>query len=281
VKTLVFGARGFLGQHFVNRFRKSTASIADIGDPDQVSFELDRHRPDVVINCAGKTGRPNVDWCELHKLETLRSNVTGPLVLLDECLKRDIFLVHVSSGCIYSGDNRETGFSEQDEPNFGGSYYSRVKAATDRLLSEYPVLILRPRMPFDDSLHERSLISKLKEYQQLINEANSLTYIPDMLDVAERLIVERQLGVFHVVNPGTISPFQIMLRYKEIVEPSHSFVELPVSQLSRFTLTGRSNCVLSTAGLERLGIRLRPITEAVDHALKSIAYQNSMTAVSA
>ena len=44
--------------------------------------------PDVVINCAGKTGRPNVDWCEDHKEETVRANVTGPLILLDECRKQ-------------------------------------------------------------------------------------------------------------------------------------------------------------------------------------------------
>ena len=27
-----------------------------------------------------KTGRPNVDWCEDHKTETLFSNVTAPLI---------------------------------------------------------------------------------------------------------------------------------------------------------------------------------------------------------
>jgi dTDP-4-dehydrorhamnose reductase len=41
---------------------------------------LDEVKPDVVINAAGKTGKPNVDWCEDHKEETLRSNDTGPLV---------------------------------------------------------------------------------------------------------------------------------------------------------------------------------------------------------
>ena len=34
-----------------------------------------------VINCAGKTGRPNVDWCEDHRPETVMSNVVGTITL--------------------------------------------------------------------------------------------------------------------------------------------------------------------------------------------------------
>ena len=63
------------------------------------------HRPEVVINCAGKTGRPNVDWCDAHPDETLRVNVTGAITLLEECRRLGIYLVHLSSGCIYEGED--------------------------------------------------------------------------------------------------------------------------------------------------------------------------------
>lgn len=39
--------------------------------------ELDAIRPTHVINSAGVTGRPNVDWCESNKEATIRSNVIG------------------------------------------------------------------------------------------------------------------------------------------------------------------------------------------------------------
>jgi dTDP-4-dehydrorhamnose reductase len=102
-----------------------------------------------VINCAGKTGRPNIDWCEDHKPETLRSNTTGALVLLGECLQRCIYLVHLSSGCLYRGDSGGTGFGEEDPPNFLDSFYVRTKWWAEEALSEFPVLIVRPRMIFD------------------------------------------------------------------------------------------------------------------------------------
>jgi 3,5-epimerase/4-reductase len=41
--------------------------------------ELDTIKPTHVLNSAGVTGRPNVDWCEANKAETIRSNVIGTL----------------------------------------------------------------------------------------------------------------------------------------------------------------------------------------------------------
>src|SRR5262245_38614080 len=116
--TLVFGANGYLGSSFLDSLPGAVGAIADVANAREVAVELDRHQPDVVINCAGKTGRPNVDWCEAHKDKTLRSNVTGALVLFDQCLARNIYLVHMSSGCIFQGDRDGGGFSESDPPNF-------------------------------------------------------------------------------------------------------------------------------------------------------------------
>src|SRR5262249_23640971 len=150
-------------------------------DPAAVERALAEAGPDVVINCAGRTGRPNVDWCERHRAETLRSNVTGPLVLLGACLRPGAYLAQLGSGCLYSGDNGGTGFAEGDPPNFAGSYYSRTKAWAEQALREFPVLILRPRMPFDGSGSPRCLLTKLAGYRRVLDAPNSLTHLPDLL----------------------------------------------------------------------------------------------------
>jgi len=206
MKILLFGAKGYLGHLFLEHYPDAVPSSVDIADSTAVSKELDHVKPDVVINAAGKTGRPNVDWCETHKEETLRSNVTGPLVLLDECSKRKIYWVHLGSGCIYAGDNGGKGFSEEDLPNFGGSFYSRTKLWSDQILKEFPnVLVLRIRMPFDGTKNERSLITKLTKYAKVIDVQNSLTYLPDLIHAADQLIRKRKTGIYNVVNPGSLS----------------------------------------------------------------------------
>jgi dTDP-4-dehydrorhamnose reductase len=270
-----------MGQNLLDLYPDAATPDVDIADPRAVAAALDQARPDVVINCAGKTGRPNIDWCEHHKAETLRSNLTGALVVLDECLRRGLYLVHFSSGCIYEGDNGGAGFTEDDPPNYTGSFYSRTKAWADQVLREHPVLTLRLRMPFDGSLSDRNLIMKLRKYRRVLTEPNSITHLPDFLRAAERLIARRATGVFNVVNEGVVSPFEIMTRYRQLVDPAHDFVPLPLAQMGEVASAGRSNCLLSTARLTAEGLQLPPVREAVDSALRTLAYRLQVTAASA
>jgi dTDP-4-dehydrorhamnose reductase len=267
---LVFGSQGFLGTRFVESFDDAVGSSADIADPSAVAAELERVRPEIVINCAGKTGRPNIDWCEEHRRETLRSNVTGPLVLADACLARSLYFVHLGSGCVYEGDNDGQGFAEEDRPNYSGSFYSLTKAWADEILARFPILILRIRMPFDDTLHARTLLGKLVRYRQVLDAPNSLTYIPDLLAAAAQLIQRRSTGIYHIVNPGVASPYGIMCQYREIVDPQHEITRVTPQQLNSMTLAPRCNCLLATNKLTRLGIHLPTVGQRLDEALRAI-----------
>ena len=265
-RILLFGSRGYLGGR-IQEVMKVTASEVDIADRELVKKELDRSKPQFVINAAGKTGRPNVDWCEDHKMETIHSNVVGPLVLLEECLVRDIHFTHVGSGCIYDGDNGGKGFSEGDQPNFTGSFYSLSKATSDEILSQLPVLNLRLRMPFEGIDTPRNLITKLKGYSRVLDAKNSLTYIPDFLRALEALLKKKAIGTYNVVNPGPMSPYRIMELYKEVVDPSHTFEKLTLAQLPEVAKAKRSNCVLSSEKLASEGIKMTQGEEAVRTAL--------------
>ncbi len=282
MKILLLGSTGYLGEQFLNVYPDALTPRIDIADRAAVIQILDADKPDVVINCAGKTGRPNVDWCETHKEETLRANVTGPLILLEECLARGIYLVHMSSGCIYEGDPSLTlragagnkgdrGFTEEDPPNFFGSFYSRTKGWSDQMMKDFPVLNLRLRMPFDGSRSERNLITKLVKYKKVLEQENSITYLPDFLEAARILISKRKTGTFNIVNDGVISPYRIMELYKEIVDPKHVFEKLTVEKLDTVVKAGRSNCILSTDKLKGEGITLRSVEEAVRQALEQLA----------
>lgn len=90
-------------------------------------------QPTHVFNAAGVTGRPNVDWCESHKVETIRTNVVGTLTLADVCREKGLVLINYATGCIFEYDDSHPlgsgiGFKEEDTPNFIGSFYSKTKA---------------------------------------------------------------------------------------------------------------------------------------------------------
>ncbi|MDD5055772.1 MAG: sugar nucleotide-binding protein [Candidatus Peribacteraceae bacterium] len=269
---VIFGAKGFLGSEILKFYPGSAAPSCDIADPEAVREVLDSEKPSVVINAAGKTGRPNIDWCEEHKEETLRANVTGPLILLEECLKRGIRLVHLGTGCIYDGPPERI-FTEEDPPNFFGSFYSLTKATSDMLLARFPVLQLRIRMPLDGTTNPRTLVMKLKKYRRLLDHPNSVTYLPDFFSALRTLIGRKATGIYNVVNPGTLSPYKVMCRYREVVDSSVQFERLTLDDLPTVVRAARSNCTLSCEKLKKEGIVLRPIEEALEEALSKIKAQ--------
>ncbi len=266
-KILIFG-NGWLGNKFRDYFSAKISDV-DITDKKQVEGELDRLKPEVVINAVGVTGKPNVDWCEEHKLETVDGNITGPLILLKACLNRGILLVHLSSGCIFSGaSSGPDGFSEEDEP-MPLSFYSFTKAKIDEILKNFPVLILRLRLPVDSIPHPKNLITKLVNYPKVADVKNSITIISDLLFAAKKLIKKKRTGIYHIVNPGPIKFKDFMELYKKIVAPSHKYELIEPEELLEQGLvkTGRSHCVLDAKKLEREGIKLEDAIEGIKKCL--------------
>lgn len=271
-RIIIFGSKGYLGETFLRLYPDALTPKIDIADPAAVRALLDAEKPEIVINCAGKTGRPNVDWCEDHKEETMHANVTGPLVLAEECIARNIYLVHMSSGCIYAGDNGGRGFAEIDRPNYAGSFYSRTKAWSDQILSDIAengagILLLRIRMPFDGTTNERNLLMKLRKYMNVLDVPNSLTYLPDFAKAAAILIEKRRKGIFNIVNPGPVSPYRLMQIYREVVDPNHQFQLLSETDLPGVVKAGRSNCILNIDKLKGEGIAMKTTEEAAREAM--------------
>jgi dTDP-4-dehydrorhamnose reductase len=265
-RILVLG-NGWLGNRLASHLG-AVMGNADITDRGSVAEAIEKERPSIVVNAAGKTGRPNVDSCEDDPVGTVVANVAGPIILARECLSRSIYMVHLGSGCVYDGRRPDNdGWHEEDEPNFKGSLYSRSKACAEGALRDVPILQLRLRMPFDGTPHPRNLITKLTRYKRVVSVPNSMTCVDDFLAVASRLMERRKTGIWNVVNPGALTHPEILDLYREIVEPGHRYEIMPLEELQRTVRVGRSHCVLSTAKLEREGIILHPIGVALRDAL--------------
>jgi len=271
MKGIVLG-KGFLGQR-ISEFLGFQLSDFKVSDPKNLDLFLKSEKPQILINAIGKTGGPGaigIDWCETHKEETWFANVSVPAMLAKACKENQVYLVHLSSGCVYYGDNQGKGYSEQDEPNFyGPQYYAITKIEAQKALSEFPVLQLRIRMPIDDKPHPRNLIDKLKGYSKVIDIQNSMTTVPHMLDALKILIEKRATGIYNLTNPGTISAREIMQLYRDIVDPNHKFEIMTLGELDKATVGKRSNCMLDTSKLKAEGIEMPEIHEAVRECLQS------------
>lgn len=268
-KILILG-NGFLGNRLYNYFRYnredvilSDERIGPVITYKEIKNLINKYNPESILTCIGKTGRPNVDWCESNKESTFFSNVTIPTFIAEVCNDMNIRMLHLGSGCIYEGDNEGKGYSEDDEPNFRGSFYSRTKIYSEQILSGYKDIIqLRIRMPIDNRPGDRNLINKLLKYNKVINEQNSITYIPDFLKIVTELMDRKEIGIYNIVNEGSIGHKEILGLYKEIVDPEFKMPEfIEIEELD--TIAKRSNCILSTKKLEDIGIKVRDVREAI------------------
>jgi 3,5-epimerase/4-reductase len=138
---LIWGGRGWVAGHLESLLKDQGKTVYSttvrMEDREAVIFELEEIKPTHVFNCAGCTGRPNVDWCEDNKAATIRSNVIGTLNLADACEQRGIHLSVFATGCIYAYDEAHPiggpGFLETDPANFSGSFYSATKSRVEEV----------------------------------------------------------------------------------------------------------------------------------------------------
>lgn len=263
---------------------------------DDIFYVLDEHKPDVLINCIGKTGRPNVDWCESHKEETAFANVAVPVMLAEKCAVHGIRLIQIGSGCIYFGESPNYGTVQADGSpipegfvKYGGtilhpcrkvdsgwreedfanpkSFYSKTKYACDLVLGAMKhVTTLRIRMPVSTQNNPRNLINKLRGYKQVIDIPNSMTFMDDLARCVEWVIQGDHSGVFHVTNPEPLTAAQIMREYQKYV-PEHSFEIITEQQLDQMTTAKRSNCILSSDKLRQAGFQMTPSQEALEKCM--------------
>lgn len=269
MKYLIFG-NGYLGNKF-KKFLGNEARIsnADIGNIEEVRRVLKKEKPKVIINCAGKTGRPNIDWCEDNKEETMYSNVVGPLVLAKACSENNVFMVHIGSGCIYQGDNNGKGFTEEDVPDLKDipSFYSLTKFMSEYILKKFPILQCRLRMPVDNEKNPRNFITKITTYKKVINEKNSITVIDDLIKTTIELAKRKKTGIYNITNKGDITHKEILEKYKELVDKNFKYTIIKTKDLK--TKAGRSNCVLNTDKLRKEGVELLDIHQSIENILKS------------
>lgn len=275
---LVFG-NGWIGNKFIERYPEARMSIVIAKSPQDIEQVLETEDPDVVLNCAGVTGQPNVDWCETHQVETAVGNTMFPIMLAQACAERGIHLTHLGSGCIFYGDSPQPGgWREDDYPN-PVAYYSKTKAAADFVLGPMPnTAVVRLRVPMDATPSPKNSITKLAAYSKVIDVSNSVTVVDDLLDVLYQVMEKRATGIFHAVNPQPLAWRDLLKWYEEIVDPNHKNEWITEDQLVAQGMAAkkRSTNVLANLRLPEIGINMRPTEEAVKATLR--AYMEKLKA---
>lgn len=172
----------------------------------ELKFLMASFAPDVVLNCSGYTGQ-TVDDCELRQQECYAANFASAVHIATETPEQ-CRLVHISSGCIFNGCGP---FSEKDAPNFTCNAYQKAKFnAEQRVLDLHKnTWVFRIRMPFSQFPHPRNWLTKLAGYDQILDGANSVTWIDEFAMRSFQLIQKAPAGIYHHVQPGPVTTLAV------------------------------------------------------------------------
>jgi len=182
MKILIIG-NGYLGNRCAESWENVILSDKRIETVQDVEELINEHNPDVLLNAAGVVGKPNVDWCETHPMETVKGNTVLPITIAEACYNKDIYMLHMATGCVFYGQSYHGGpWTEEDYGN-PAVVYTKSKFAADLALSALKnVGIARVRMLLDSKPHPANLLDKLSKYEKIIDVENSITIVDDMID---------------------------------------------------------------------------------------------------
>ena len=282
MKIAILGSSGYLGSAYLQvkappgiHLVPASRSLINYHDPFILRAFLRSEQIKGVINCAGFTGKPNVDACEDSKELCFKMNVELPETIAKVCFDENRTLFQIGSGCIYQGnpdaENPGKGYREEDEPNFSFkhppcSFYSGTKAEMEKRIKDTPgVSIFRLRMPFSSAKDDRNLLWKLSRYPMLIEASNSLSFLDEFISMSLKMVAaQTPSGIYNFTNPGVAKNSQIvqLLKDKGIRSSEVAFFS-STSEAHSVMRAPRSSCILDSTRIAALGFPLSDVHESL------------------
>ncbi len=240
----------------------------DISDIDQVRQILSDFNADVVINCAAKT---NLEQCQESKRAAYTSNVLGVSNILQVCSEKDLKFVHISSGCLFDGNEKISKETDSPEP---AVWYTWTKLWADQYIEQFGYenyLILRPRQLISKTAHPTNMITKFYSMDHIpaIDEKNSITCIEDFSEMIDHLVYTDSRGIFNCCNTGTVTPLQIAEKIRDEIKPDLVVEKVSYSSLLDKLPNRRVNTVLSCEKLINSGYVPRSAEKALEWCVKN------------
>lgn len=179
MKILISGQHGQVSRELQRRLSATCELVVlgrdqlDLAHPHQIRQQVQRVRPDLIINAAAHTA---VDQAESEPEAAFAINATAPGILAEEALALDIPLIHYSTDYVFDGSKSEP-YNEADAPNPLG-VYGKSKLAGEQAITAVQGKHLILRTSWVYSSHGRNFLLTM---QRLLQEKPELRIVADQI----------------------------------------------------------------------------------------------------
>jgi dTDP-4-dehydrorhamnose reductase len=210
---LICGSAGSLGRAMMQccdernlAYRAVDRSQLDICDLPAVSRLLAEVQPWALINTAGFV---RVDEAEHRREQCFRDNAAGAAVLMQAARQLDIPFLTFSSDLVFDGTSQDPLVESSSTRPL--NQYGRSKEAAERLVLEYGKTLCVRTAAFFGSVHGDFVHDALRSFaagrrfRAATDVIVSPTYLPDLVGACLDFLIDRESGIFHLVNQGALS----------------------------------------------------------------------------
>ncbi|PWE38049.1 dTDP-4-dehydrorhamnose reductase [Pseudomonas prosekii] len=145
----------------------------DLAQPEQIRQQVQRIRPDLIINAAAHTA---VDQAESEPELAFAINASAPGILAEQALELGVPLIHYSTDYVFDG-SKPAPYTEDDAPNPLG-VYGKSKLAGEQAISAVQGQHLILRTSWVYSTHGRNFLLTM---QRLLQEKPEMRIVADQI----------------------------------------------------------------------------------------------------
>ena len=257
-KTIVLGASGFLGSHFIQhqypeiyQLRTKPESsiphhlILDPWKTDELEKAIVDYQLDSLINCIALA---NIEECESNEAKAFEINSELPRRLAELCKRRSVHLVHVSTDSVLQDAK---GLLDEGSLTNPKSVYGKSKLlGEEQVLKTSPFFTVArvnffgvsPRRDslfdfFYNSLKQESVVSGFSDVYF------SPLYVKDTISALRYLASNKNPGIIHLASSTPISKYEFGLEVGALLGLSKELIietraqDLPLGQLRSLNLS--------------------------------------------
>lgn len=288
LKALVTGANGMLADALCPLLKKrgyivyatdlvSNANISklDVRNLKDVMDFIKLRKPNIVLHLAAET---DVDKCELNKNHAYETNAKGTENMAVVCKEFDIPLVYISTGAVFDGE-KAGGYTELDEPNpisvYGKSKLKGEEAVLSALTKYY---IVRAGWMIGGYNKDKKFVWKIiqllktkKEIPVVTDKIGSPTFTRDFAKGLLDIMLTGKYGVYHCVNKGICSRFDIAKKIVEYIKIEDVILKPVTSEIFPLPAPRGKTEALINYNLSCMGMdNMRPWQEALREYIEEI-----------
>ena len=222
MKILGTGLQGLIGSRITEllspkyEFENVSRTMGvDITNKDELSQAIKNSNADVIFHLAAKS---DVDGCEKDKDlgengDAWRINVLGTQNIARICEIYNRKLIYISTDFVFGGEKQF--YTEEDIPN-PVNWYAKTKYEGEKIVQKLHSswIIMRIAYPYRAKCVKNDFVRAIKEKLEKEEQVSMVTdhimtptFIDDIALALDKLCMNDERGIYHVVGSQFISPY--------------------------------------------------------------------------